>query len=288
MADDFWKAVYDKLIDNMELLKLICRDTSNADLLAWVKPNSRLKTRCARYLKNGFIADREGIINEMLSYAKTDNPLRRIILLTWVDKNQASMAFFKIPGNQAAIERLGKGEFGNSEKIRILSYIDPREGSAKLYKDILEKADAEAKQKSEEEKAAQALAAMGTVDSAELEAALHAKEMIAVPDTKFGIDPRYCIARSNENVGIYPPIVRRKPMFNFMLRNENKKPINGNPMKIMAKGFIDDPLLEVVLSRYAREHENRTPHIERASDWKIVFVNASPMFSAIATRIDIP
>lgn len=222
MADDFWKAVYDKLIDNMELLKLICRDTSNADLLAWVKPNSRLKTRCARYLKNGFIADREGIINEMLSYAKTDNPLRRIILLTWVDKNQASMAFFKIPGNQAAIERLGKGEFGNSEKIRILSYIDPREGSAKLYKDILEKADAEAKQKSEEEKAAQALAAMGTVDSAELEAALHAKEMIAAPDTNDGT------TNSNFNEVILEELEKIKAALeilqdvNKQLKDENK------------------------------------------------------------------
>ena len=186
MADDFWKAVYGKLVDNMELLKLICRDTSSADLLAWAKPNSRLKTRCARYLRNGFIADREGFINEMLSYAVNDNPLRRIILLTWVDKNQASMAFFKLIGNQAAIERLAKGEFGNSDKIRILSYIDPRDGSAKLYKDILEKADAEVRQKAEAEKAAKELAAMGSVDSAELEAAMQSKAIIAAPDTNEG------------------------------------------------------------------------------------------------------
>ena len=55
MADEFWNKIYDKLIDNFELLKLICFDTANQDLLSWVNPNHELKIRCNRYLRFGVI-----------------------------------------------------------------------------------------------------------------------------------------------------------------------------------------------------------------------------------------
>lgn len=175
MADEFWKRVYDRLIDNIELLKLICFDTPNADLIAWAKPNSKLWPRVIRFVRKGYITDFEGFIGEMLTYALSDNPLRRIILLNWVDKNKISMDFFKEPGNRASIERLEKGDFGNIAKIRILSMIDPREGASKLYKDILEKA--------EKEELPMASSSFGEISSAELQAAISAKDIIRQPDT---------------------------------------------------------------------------------------------------------
>ena len=141
MADDFWKAVYEKLIENRELLRLICFDTANQEILSWVRPNSTLRARCARFMHNGVIADKSGLIKEVLNYSVNNKALRRIILLTWVDKNPQSMAFFKLPGNSESVERLKKGEFGNIDKIRILSMIEPREGAYNLYKEIIEEAD---------------------------------------------------------------------------------------------------------------------------------------------------
>ena len=181
MADDFWKAVYEKLIDNCELLRLICFDTANQEILSWVRPNSILRSRCSRFMHNGVIADKNGLIKEVLNYSANNKALRRIILLTWVDKNPDSMAFFKITGNAEAIERLKKGEFGNIDKIRILSMIEPREGAGSLYKDILDEADREAKAKEELRKAEEM--AKAALSNAEVEAALHSKDMIAAPDT---------------------------------------------------------------------------------------------------------
>ena len=181
MADDFWKAVYEKLIDNRELLKLICFDTANQEILSWVRPNTTLRSRCARFMHNGVIADKSGLIKEVLNYSANNKALRRIILLTWVDKNPDSMAFFKLPGNSESVERLRKGEFGNIDKVRILSMIEPREGAGSLYKEIIEAADNEAKAKEELRKAEEM--ANAALSSAEVEAALHSKDMIAAPDT---------------------------------------------------------------------------------------------------------
>ena len=223
MADDFWKAVYDKLIDNHELLKLICFDTSNQDLLSWVNPNHELKVRCNRFLKFGIIADREGLINEIIAYSKTNAPLRKIILLTWVNKNQVSMNFFNQAGNAASIEKLKQGEYGNIHKVRILSYIDPRQGSSKLYKDILEEADKKAKEEEltniQKHEEAQEI----SISNAEIEAALHSKDIIASPDTNNGA------YSGNFNEVVYEELQKIKAALevlkdvNQQLKSENKE-----------------------------------------------------------------
>lgn len=181
MADDFWKAVYDKLIDDFELLRIICEDTSNKDLLSWIKPNSRLRVLCGKYMRKGLISDRSGLIRELVNYSKGDNPLRRIILLTWVDNNQPSMNFYKIAGNDDAVRRLANGEFGDLPKIRILSRIDPREGSEKLYENVIKTLEEKQKLEEEKEKAA-AEQPVYTVSDAELEAAAHSIKMISAPE----------------------------------------------------------------------------------------------------------
>ena len=221
MADEFWNKIYDKLIDNYELLKLICFDTSNQDLLSWINPNHELKIRCNRFLKFGVIADKNGLINEILTYAKSNNPLRRIILLTWVNKNQPSMSFFGQAGNEASIEKLRKGEFGNISKVRILSLIDPREGSYKLYKDILEEADKKAKEEAEarnKEELPQL-----ELSNAEIEAALHSKDIISAPDTNNGA------YSGNFNEVVYEELQKIKAALevlkdvNTQLKSENKE-----------------------------------------------------------------
>ena len=220
MADEYWNKIYDKLIDNTELLKLVCFDTANQEILSWVRPNNILRSRCSRFMHNGVIADKEGLIKEVLNYASNNNPLRRIILLTWVDKNSDSMAFFKIPGNAEAIERLKKGEFGNHDKVRILSIIDPREKSDFLYKDILEEADREAKAKEELKKAEEL--AKSALTNAEVEAALHSKDMIAAPDTNNGA------YEGNFNAVVYEELQKIKAALeiledvNKQLKSENK------------------------------------------------------------------
>ena len=189
MADDFWKSVYDKLVDNIELLRLIAVDTSNKDLLSWIKPNSRLKLLCARYMKNGIIADRNGLINALINYAKNDNPLRRIILLTWVDKNQTSMEFFKQPVNAKNIQRLAMGEFGSLGKIRILSKIEPRPGALTHYTDVINKLEAVEKERAEKEKAniETQIMVMPAISESELEAAIYSKEIVEAPEGNISI-----------------------------------------------------------------------------------------------------
>ena len=223
MADDFWKAVYDKLIDNYELLKLICFDTANQDLLAWINPNHELKVRCNRFLKFGIIADREGLMNEIIAYSKNNAPLRKIILLTWVNKNQKSMDFFSQAGNTASIEKLRKGEFGNISKVRILSYIDPRQGSFKLYKDILEEADKKAKEEAEAKARISEDSKKIELSGAEIEAALNSKDLIASPDTNNGA------YSGNFNEVVYEELQKIKAALevlkdvNNQLKTENKE-----------------------------------------------------------------
>ncbi len=223
MADEFWNKIYDKLIDNYELLKLICFDTSNQDLLSWVNPNHELKVRCNRFLKFGTITDKDGLINEILTYAKSNNPLRRIILLTWVNKNQSSMAFFSQAGNAASIEKLKKGEFGNISKVRILSLIDPREGSFKLYKDILEEADKKAKEEEELKNNKKEEIQQLELSNAEIEAALHSKEIISSPATNNGA------YSGNFNEVVYEELQKIKAALEILedvnkkLKTENKE-----------------------------------------------------------------
>ena len=221
MADEYWNKIYEKLIDNRELLKLICFDTANQEILSWVRPNSTLRSRCSRFMHNGVIADKNGLVKEVLNYSANNKALRRIILLTWVDKNPDSMEFFKIPGNAEAIERLKKGEFGSIDKVRILSMIEPREGAGSLYKEIIEEADKEAKAKEELRKAEEL--AKAALSNAELEAAMHSKDMIAAPDTNNGA------YEGNFNAVVYEELQKIKAALeiledvNKQLKTENKE-----------------------------------------------------------------
>ncbi len=210
MADEFWNSVFDKLKEDYELLKLICADTSDSDLLSWVKPNQKLWTRCGRFIQKNTIHDKDSFIKELVAYSEKDSPLRKIILLTWVNKNQTSMDFFKLPGNEESIKKLSDGEFGGIEKIRILSRIEPRKGAEKLYKKILE----------ENSKTT----SMPMVSEAELEAACQAKTAIDTvkENNQPSISPNQFVELISEELRNIKENLENITKINQQLKAENK------------------------------------------------------------------
>lgn len=210
MADEFWNSVFDKLKDDYELLKLICADTSDSDLLSWVKPNQKLWTRCGRFIHKNTIHDKNSFIKELVAYSEKDSPLRKIILLTWVNKNQPSMDFFKLPGNEESIKKLSDGQFGGIEKIRILSRIEPRKGAEKLYKKILEE-NTESP-------------SIPMVSEAELEAACQAKTAIDTvkENNQPSISPNQFVELISEELKNIKENLENITKINQQLKAENK------------------------------------------------------------------
>jgi predicted nucleic acid-binding Zn-ribbon protein len=133
MASSYWDPIFAKLLENLDFLKEICEDTSDADLLAWVKPNPLLWNKAARYIRRRKIHNRSGLINEIISFAGKEYSLRKIILFNWVEKNKITMSFPELPADQHALERLLNQEFGKPQKIKILAQIDPRDGMENFY-----------------------------------------------------------------------------------------------------------------------------------------------------------
>ncbi|MDD2999454.1 MAG: DUF2325 domain-containing protein [Candidatus Riflebacteria bacterium] len=133
MADDFWSPVFARLHENLFFLKQLCHDTSNTDLQNWVLGNRQLSLRCARFLKKHKVADRNGLIEELISYSEKDQALRKIILFTWVEKNPKPMSFPSLRTDEQTLQKLLQGDFGSPEKISILAQIDPRPGADKIY-----------------------------------------------------------------------------------------------------------------------------------------------------------
>lgn len=138
MAEDFWGPIFAKLHEDLELLKLICFDTSDSDLLSWVKPNPVLWSKASRYLRKKKVLDRQGLIGEILAFAAKEQALRKIIFYTWFEKNQQTFKFTTLAANQEAMNRLVKGDFGGPEKIEILAKIDPRQGMPDFYQKYLD------------------------------------------------------------------------------------------------------------------------------------------------------
>ena len=138
MSKDFWGPVFAKLHENLELLKQICHDTSDHDLISWLKPNPFLWSSCARFIRKKKITNKNGLIEKIIDFAKKDSNLRKLIFFNWVEKNSKTMSFTGLPSDDSAFERLLAGEFGNKEKIEILSIIDPRQGMDKFYQKYFE------------------------------------------------------------------------------------------------------------------------------------------------------
>jgi hypothetical protein len=137
MADDFWAPVFERLLEDYSFLELVAADTSENDLVSWVKPNRALFARCARFIKKNRVLDKPSLVREMLVYARTDPALRKIILFTWVEKNSQTMKFPTLATDADSEMQLQSGAFGNPAKIRILAQIDPRAGAKPIYERVL-------------------------------------------------------------------------------------------------------------------------------------------------------
>ncbi len=137
MTDDFWGPIYEKLIDNQDLLPLVCEDTSENDLFSWISPNPLLYKACKPFIKGKKLKSKSSCIQRVIDFAKRERALRKIILFNWIDKNQTTLKFATHPIDSKAIERLASGDFGGILKIKILSFFDPRPASKKLYDDFL-------------------------------------------------------------------------------------------------------------------------------------------------------
>ncbi len=133
MGEDYWAPVFARLLEDLDFLGQLCRNTADADLLNWVLPNKPLALKCARFIRRHKITDRNSLISEVMEFAADDMALRKIILFTWVEKNPKTMGFMSIPASPENIEKLIAGQFGKPVKIKILSRIDPRAGAEKIY-----------------------------------------------------------------------------------------------------------------------------------------------------------
>lgn len=138
MNDDFWVPVFARLHENLDLLKIICADTHDNDLLNWARQNPVLWGRCARYMHRKKIGNRNGLIAEMLKFAEKDAALRRLIFFNWVEKNKQTMDFVTLPANAENFQKLCAFEFGKADKIRILAEIDPRDNMKDYYQRCLD------------------------------------------------------------------------------------------------------------------------------------------------------
>ncbi len=137
MADDFWAPVFERLLEDYPFLELVAADTSENDLISWVKPNKALFARCARFIKKNRVLDKPALIREILAYSRNDVALRKIILYTWVEKNPQTMKFPTLAADAANEAQLQSGVFGGASKIRILAQIDPRHDVKPVYERAL-------------------------------------------------------------------------------------------------------------------------------------------------------
>lgn len=133
MAEDFWGPIFARLHEDINLLELMLQDTSDSDISAWVKPNPALAVRCGRFFKKGKLTDRAACAKEILQYAQTNQPLRKIIFFTWIEKNSLAMSIPSLPLDEANQGKIFSGEFGTPAKIKIMASVDPRPAAREFY-----------------------------------------------------------------------------------------------------------------------------------------------------------
>ncbi len=135
---DFWAEIFEKLYDNEEIMELITADTDSQDLLSWTLPNPKLAAMTAPFMKKRKIIRRAEFEKLFLNYLKQDRALRKLLFLTWKEKNAKLMNFFTFEGNENLKQRLIKGEFGDIRKVKILSIIEPRSTMKAFFAQALE------------------------------------------------------------------------------------------------------------------------------------------------------
>ena len=138
MGDPFWDPIFDRLKDDLDLLRLMAFDLDDALLVDLLRPNPHLQRRLAPFVKGRRLVRRGPFIVGLLQDAGHDEPLRRILFFSWITANAGTMAFPAVPADAAALERLRAGEFGPPTKVAILARIDPRPAARTLLEGYLE------------------------------------------------------------------------------------------------------------------------------------------------------
>lgn len=138
MQNEFWEKLYARLLEDYDFLALAVLDTSDNELIKLVKPNRALSLSCASLIKKGKITNKTAFAERFVAYAAKDAALRKIILFSWIENNQKTMAFLTLAVNQEVVKQLNQDEFGDEQKIRILAKIDLRHGLAKIFEDYFE------------------------------------------------------------------------------------------------------------------------------------------------------
>lgn len=139
MNDSFWEPVFKKLLDNLQLLKNICQDTSDKKLISWIKPNKHLWLSCAKHIRNNKVTHKNELIEAIINFAKKDLPLRKIIFYSWIETNEKTMNYTTLPMTSENLQELQEGKYGDYKKILVLSQIDPRDGVKEKYDHVLNK-----------------------------------------------------------------------------------------------------------------------------------------------------
>ena len=110
---EYWAAVYERLQDDYDFLKLLCNDTSNSELLKWITPNKLLQLKCARFIKKGKIVSKSGLIDELVKHSANEPALRRIILFNWIENNHLTMKFLDANVDEKIADEHNSGTLGN-------------------------------------------------------------------------------------------------------------------------------------------------------------------------------
>ncbi|NLI74980.1 MAG: hypothetical protein GX442_00900 [Candidatus Riflebacteria bacterium] len=137
MGDPFWDPIFDRLKDDLDLLRLMAFDLDDGVLVDLLRPNSPLQRRLAPFVKGRRLVRRGPFIVGLLQDAGHDEPLRRILFFSWITANGKTMTFPSVPADAAALERLRAGEFGPPTKVAILARIDPRPAARLLLEGYL-------------------------------------------------------------------------------------------------------------------------------------------------------
>jgi len=139
MTDPYWDPIFARLYHNLDLLYLMAMDSDDKLLIMIVEKNPPLLRRVSPFMKGTRIIQKNRFSEFLIKEASEDEALRKLIFLDWVVRNQKTLSFTTIPIDERSLERLLSGEFGKPAKIKILSFIDPRESAKPVYSKFEEK-----------------------------------------------------------------------------------------------------------------------------------------------------
>ncbi len=143
MPDTYWDPIFARLVDDLDCVRLMAENLPDRALLEPIRGNPTLWKQVQVFAKGDRFVNRPRALEAILRSAASEQPLRRIILWSWVKANEQTLKFVTLPIDRDGEKRLLQGEFGNLAKLTILARIDPRESAKPLYEKVLARLQAE-------------------------------------------------------------------------------------------------------------------------------------------------